>query len=81
MNTYSIHGIGGRGAVLASVLAYSQRLKDIIRGCRLSEVQEGLTLSPKGRPTTGNFPIPSVSPSHPYLRHLAAVCLGGIFKN
>lgn len=66
MNTYSINGIE-QGADLPSVLACSQRLRDIIQGCPLSEVQEGLTLSPKGRPTTGNFPdtlcfpIPSLS--------------------
>lgn len=58
-----------KGTVLASVLACSQRLRDIIRGCPLSDVQEGLTLSPKGRPMSGDFLIPSAFLSRPYLRH------------
>lgn len=76
VNSYSIHGIGGQGC-----FGISQRLKDIIRSCPLSEVQGRVTLTPKGRPASGDFLIPSASPSGPYLRHLATVCLGGILRN
>lgn len=64
-----------------SFWAYSQRLKDITRGYPLPKAQEGLTLSPKGRPTTGNFLTPSAPLPCPYLRHPATVCLGEISKN
>lgn len=64
-----------------SFWAYGQRLKDITRGYPLPKAQEGLTLSPKGRPTTGDFLTPSAPLPCPYLRHPATVCLGEISKN
>lgn len=66
---------------MSSFRAYGQRLKDIMRGYPLPNAQEGLTLSPKGRPTTGDFLTPSAPLPCPYLRHLSTVCLGEISKN